>query len=205
MIVDGAVQVIGVDLAAQMFRDIGDQALFAQAQTLNGLANTTQAVVRDSLDEWATLRRPEFVRNTIYRKPVEDFATKARLQAGVRVHPERNFLAKFEAGGEKTGRDGHRIAIPIDVRRNKNEVVTAANRPRKLLTKKGVALADGVIVQRIKQGAARVTRLLYLLKDSVRIAPKLRMAEHAQDVARLDFVPIASEAIDRALSTARRK
>lgn len=198
-----AIEVFGDKEVAAQFEELGRQLPFAQSTTLNGLANATQAKVQDGLPSRFNLRRAEFIRRTVYRKPGEDFATKSRLEAGVRINPERDFLAKFEEGGEKTSRNGGRVAVPVDVRRNKNDIVSKANRPRVLLTKPKVALLRDVIVQRVGRGRKAATRLLYVLKKSVRIPQRLGMAETARSVADTQTDAIAGAAIDKALRTAR--
>lgn len=201
---DTRLTVLGSDEAKAMFAEIGKQAPFALALTLNGLANGTQQETRREVRERFTLRRPDFVLNTIYRKPGEDVATKSKPEAGVRIDDRRDFLAKFEAGGVKQNTDGHRIAIPVDVRRNKNEIITTANRPKALLAKPRIALVGNIIRQAIGRGRAATTRVLYMLKPSVKIPDRLSMRENAEKVLSNDFDRIAGDAIDRALNTARK-
>jgi len=197
------VDVIGTVEAAAMFAEVGRQLPFAAAQTLNGLANGTQALTRDDVRGDFVLRKPTFILNTIYRKPGEDFANKSNLLAAVRVDDRRDLLAKFETGGTKQNPD-HRIAIPLAVRRNKRDIVTAANRPAALLQKPRVAIVRNVIRQTIGKGRAAATRVLYLLRPSVTIPDKLNMRENAETIATRDFERIAGAAIDKALATARR-
>lgn len=190
------------------FAELGRQMPFARMTTLNGLANGTQSMTKDEVRNRFTLRRPDFILNTIYRKPGEDFATKTSPTAAVRINNDttskgyrKDFLAKFETGGTKSG-DGHRIAIPIDVRRNKNEIVTQANRPKQVLRKPKVRLFRTVIVQAIGRAKSATNRLLYILKPSVTIPDRLSMRENAERVVERDFDRIASDAVDRALRTA---
>lgn len=197
------VDIMGDAEARRMFDEIGRQAPFAVSRTLNALANETQRTVQNQLGERFTLRRPDFVKRTIYRQPGEDSATKTKLEAAVRVHPDRNFLAKFEDGGEKTAKQGRMIAIPVDVRRNKSDIVTKANRPRELLRKPKVRIRNDAIVQRMGRAKAAVSRVLYVLKRSVSIEPRLHMADTAKDVVEQQFDRIATEQIEYALKTAK--
>ena len=197
------VDIMGDAEARRMFDEIGRQAPFAVSRTLNALANETQRTVQNQLGERFTLRRPDFVKRTIYRQPGEDSATKTKLESAVRVHPDRNFLAKFEDGGEKTAKQGRMIAIPVDVRRNKSDIVTKANRPRELLRKPKVRIRNDAIVQRMGRAKAAVSRVLYVLKRSVSIEPRLHMADTAKDVVEQQFDRIATEQIEYALKTAK--
>lgn len=197
------IDVLGAPEAKRMFDEVGRQGPFALSRTLNALANATQKTVQNELGERFTLRRPDFVKRTIYRKPGEDFATKSKLEAAVRVHPDRNFLAKFEEGGTKTPRDGRVIAIPVDVRRNKSDIVAKANRPRELLKKPKVRILRDVIVQRMGRAKSAYSRVLYVLKRSVSIEPRLHMADTAKQVTEQNFDRIASDEIENALRSAR--
>lgn len=201
---DEAIQVFGNDEARALFAELGRQAPFAASLTLNGLANSSQALTKEQVKQRFILRRPTFVLNTIYRKRGEDFATKKALNAAVRVDDRRDFLAKFETGGTKGGVSGHRIGIPIDVRRNKNDIITTANKPRNLLLKPKVSLFGSVIRQSVGRGRNAASKLLYILKRSVKIPDRLDMRENAETAVRNDFDRIAGEAIDRALATARK-
>lgn len=197
------IEVLGEEAARRMFDEIGRQGPFALSRTLNALANKTQQTVQNQLGERFTLRRPDFVKRTIYRKPGQDFATKSKLEAAVRVHPDRNFLAKFEDGGTKTSTSGSRLAVPIEVRRNKNEVITKANRPKALLNKPKVFKKGKLILQQVGRAKAAVTRVLYVLTRSVTIAPRLHMADTAKRVTEQDFARIAEAEIEHALRSAR--
>jgi len=200
---DAKIDVLGTDEARAMFAEIGRQAPFATALTLNGLANGTQKETREDVRARFRLRRPDFVLNTIFRKPGEDMATKTSLHAAVRVDDRRDFLAKFETGGEKAGTQGHRIAIPIDVRTNKADIITKANRPSAVLKKPRVSLVGSIIRQAVGRGKSLSSKLLYVLKPSVRIPDKLDMREAAQTVTDREFATIAGNAIDRAMASAK--
>lgn len=195
--------VVGDKELARTLTEIGKQAPFALSLTLNRLANVAQKDVQNSLSSRFQLRRAQFVRNTIYRKPGEDTATKTKLEAGVRVDDRRNFLAKFEEGGRKTSIDGGRIAIPIAARRNKAEVITKANRPRAILNKKGYRIANDLIVQTVGRGKAAALRVWYKLVKDVPIRPRLEMAKTSQKAVDREWVRIANEAIDQAIRTAK--
>jgi hypothetical protein len=86
---------------------------FALSRAINKTVDAAQDAVQAALPAEFHLRRAPFIEQTIYRKPGQDFATKTNLAGVVRVNPERNFLAKFEDGGEKQSIAGKSLAVPI--------------------------------------------------------------------------------------------
>lgn len=178
----------------------------AMAKALNDTANSAQTRVRDGLASRFTLRRPDFMLRTIYRKPGQDFATTQQQQAAVGINPERNYFAKFEDGGRKTARSGRDVAIPLPaVKRNKADVVTAANRPKGLLGKPGVrkvVTPHGTwIVQekRKYKGMGARTEFLYKLQPDVPIRPMLGFVQTVNDAVASTFEGHAVRAITVAL------
>lgn len=197
------IDVLGTEEARQMFADIGRQAPFALAGTLNDLANLSQKRVKDSLGERFTLRRPKFVRDTIYRKTGEDWANKEKLEAAFRVNDQFNFLAKFEEGGTNKAREGRFLALPVDVRRTKKDLITDKNKPAALLQKKSVRISNRVILQTTGKVKSKVTKMLYLLIRSARIEPRLGMALTSKKVVEQEFDRVATKNITNALRTAK--
>jgi len=160
------------------------KAHFGASMGLNRTANEIQDEIRAGLDNRFTLRRADFVKKTIYRKPGEDFASKNKLNAAVRVHDERDFLAKFEKGGTKTPRTGKALAIPQGgVRRNKRDIVTKSQGVRALLAAGKAFIKGDAVFQRIGRGKARRPILAYLFRRSVKIPDSLRFEETARKVA----------------------
>ena len=198
------VTVSGDTAVKQQLQQIGRQAPFALATALNATANSVQQAVRASLTAQFTLRRKTFVERTIYRQPGQDFATKSKFQAVVRVHPERDVLAQHEEGGTKGPREGRSIAIPTtNARRNKAEIVSQANRPRALIAK-GTAFRRGdVLLKKSGRGKRAKLLTLFVFKRSVRLRPRLGMHETAQRVIPDVWEQHALNAIERAMATAR--
>ena len=194
-------------------QDIGRQAPYALSLALNDTANDAQTSVRDGLSNAFTLRRAEFVKRTIYRNRATDFARKDRLQAIVRVNPERDFLAQHEEGGRKVPMSGSNVAVPLPaVQPNATAVVPRSLRPaalrrnaqvRKITTKNGTFL----VRNRPGTGKGRLvgwrTEFLYELKRSVPIRPRLKMLDTASRSVDATFVARALQGIDRALASAR--
>lgn len=203
-----AIDVLGGDEAAAMFAEAGRQAPFAQANTLTALAKRTHEVRRNSLGDEFTLRKATFVRSTIRRT----VALKTRLEATVYVDPEKNFLAKFEAGGPKEPQGEH-IAVPLpDVQRTaKSGIIVKAMRPKALLDNPKAAKVRTprglfIVLERNavkKKGLGRRTEYLYELKPRVVVRPQLGLERTAQRITEQEFTAIASREIDRALSSAK--
>lgn len=191
------------EVRAQL-QEIGRQAKFALALALNGTANQVQRAVRTGLDERFTVRRKAFIENTVFRDRRTDFATKQHPVAIVRVHPDRDVLAKHEDGGAKRPVSGRSIAIPLGaVRRNRADIITSASRPRALQAKKNVFREKDVLYKRTGTGKRQKVQALYLFRRSVALRPRLGMADTAAKVIPRAWPSEAERAINRALSTAR--
>ena len=206
MSLDIKITITGGESLTAAFAACRQRAPAAMAKALNDTANSAQTQVRDGLASRFTLRRPDFMLRTIYRKPGQDFATNQKQQAAVGVNPERNYVAKFEDGGRKTARSGRDVAIPLPaVKRNKADVIGTANRPKGLMGKPGVrkvVTPHGTwIVQekrKYKQMGAR-TEFLYKLQPDVPIRPMLGFVQTVNDAVTATFEGHAARAITVAL------
>lgn len=198
------IQITGADAVAKALREIGTQAPYALALALNATANSAQRSIRMNLPGSFTLRKPEYIERTIFRKPGQDFATKNSPRAAVRIHDERDQLAKFEEGGDKRARDGRNVAIPLaGVKRNARDIVTTGNRPKALMGKPGVVKVGDTIFKTSGRGKAKRLTALYLLKPSVRIRPLLRFHATAARVIDGEWAQHAADAITKAITSAR--
>ncbi len=198
------ITVKGDTAARRQLQAIGKQAPFALATALNNSANSVQQAVRHSLNDQFTLRRKTFIERTIFRQPGQDFASKTKFQAAVRVHPERDVLAPHEAGGVKAPRDGRSIAIPTsNARRNKADIVGTANRPRALLAKGAAFRRGDVLLKKAGRGKRSKLVALFVFKRSVRLRPRLGMDATAQRVVPEVWERHALQAVERAIATAR--
>lgn len=179
------------------------QIPFAMSKALNDTANDAQKAIQDSLQQRFTLRRPDFIKRTIKRNR-EDFATKTKLEAVVRIDPTRDMLAKFEDGGTKTPRSGAAIAIPTEnVRRTKAQIVSESQRPKWLIaTGKGISYGGKLL---LKKGRGRGARLLvgYIFKKAVRIPRSLGFVATATTAVDRHWVRRAEDAVARTLQTLR--
>lgn len=207
---NNAITVKGFPEVSKALQEIGRQAPFAMSLALNNTANEAQRAIKDSLASRFTLRRKGFVENTIYRQKGVDFATKAKLQASIRVNPERNFLAQHEEGGSKGPMSGTNVAVPMPAVREaaKGEVIPKRLRPsglrlngqvRKVVTPQGTFL----VRNRPGSGSGRLvgwrTEFLYKLKPSVPIRPRLQFRDTAVKTIDDSFVRHALLGVDQSI------
>jgi hypothetical protein len=206
---------------------LGSQMPFIAAKTLNITANKSQDAIQAALPSEFNIRRKTFIENTIYRGRA-DFATKDNLVAAVRVNPARDFLAKFEDGGEKHSIDGVSLAVPVQ-RMNVPNLIIGRGDPRAV--KKVMALIAeqggkqiGPFKRRgakraaqqsfflvhsrkgqtlVMQRDAGTVRVLYAFEKSVPIKPQLHFEEIAMKRAVETFDESLTEAIEYAIATMR--
>jgi hypothetical protein len=118
-------------------RYLGDfeqrQVPYALSNTLNDVAKLFQYRERQHIGQQFTVRRKQWVDNSV---KITEFATKRKLQTTVAIESpgggkRSDILGKFESQTSKTPHGGGRsIAVPVDVRRSKADIITKANRPR---------------------------------------------------------------------------
>jgi hypothetical protein len=187
------------------------QIPFALSKALNAVGNDFQKDERDRFEAIFSLRRPDFIARQGVKR-LSGAATKGNLSITFGQDPRADFLGKFELGGPKTALSGGNIAVPVDVRRNKLDIVTAANRPKALFDNNpnvfeirpgdgNTRLAPG-IYQRMGRGK-RQLRKLYALEPSVPIAPVLGFELQAQETVARQWPIRFGEAFAFALSTAK--
>lgn len=193
--------------ALSYLQRLSNQAPFATSKALNTVANKGQAAIRENVKANFVLRRETFILNTIKIERA-DRATKTKLDVTISIDRTRDVLAKFEAGGPKTARDGSNIAIPLDARRNKRDIITKSQRPRALLdSRRGQAgrifkTATGILL-RVGSMRAGTTRTLYLLKRVVVIPRRLGFAASATRAVHDNWVKDMTDAFMEAERTAR--
>lgn len=150
---------------------------------LNRTLDEVQAAIREQVKGTYTLRRPEFVLRTIYRAPGVDFAQPGRYAAAVRVHPERNVLAKFEDERVKFPKRGRALAIPLAAARGgRGGVVPRGLWPSALRNDPRTFLRNGILFRRrTRRGKVEA---LYVFKSQVALdRTPLRFVETATRVA----------------------
>lgn len=128
---------VDTETASRWLRGLyASQIPFALQRAINKTALQAQTRVRELMGSDFTLRRRDWaLKNVKIRR--EDFATKAKLQAIVRMEApgdgsRTDILAKFEKSGVKKPHDGGRLAVPVDVRTSRVTIIRKNERPRSL-------------------------------------------------------------------------
>lgn len=194
---------ISVDTRAveRLTATVSKQLAFAVSKAMNETVKAAQAAERAALPGKFTLRRKPWVEQSI---KISTFAKKTALTAVLEVDPTRNVLAKFEAGGDKVGRSGGRVAIPIDVRRNKSDIVPRTRSVRALLASGKAYVQNGLVLERLgSRRSGHELRLAYLLKRSVRIRPRLGLVATTRQTFADEFSTTFAKAFADALRTAK--
>lgn len=145
------------------------QIIYGTAVGLTKTAKEGQAAVQGALRGAFTIRNrwPEVGPLAIKIQA----ATPKRLEAEVRTAAD--FLALHETGGTKTGRGGHRLAIPgEDVKRTKRLIIPKSQRPRAMMARGAFIIKTSkgdVIAIRQGRGKTKKLKFLYNLERSARI------------------------------------
>jgi hypothetical protein len=106
-----------------------DQYPYIVARALNDCAKAFQEEERGVISSDFTIRRPWVLQGVKINR--EDFATKQKLEVRVHIDQDHDFLNKFEEGGTRTPRAGsHSLAVPINVRRTKAQIISKNQRPK---------------------------------------------------------------------------
>lgn len=191
----------GLDEALAGLANMPKQVRFAASVGMERTMNEAQDAIRGSLASKFTLRRELFVKNTIYRKRPDDWSTRDKLEARVRVNDQRNILEKFEAGGTKTPTGGRQaLAIPVAVKRNKSDIVTKANSVKALLANKKAYIRDGKVWLLQGRGKIKTRVLAYVFRKSVPIKKTLGFVDTGKRVIGLRALPNILGAIEVELS-----
>lgn len=141
---------------------------FALARGLTQTAKDAQADVREDLPKRFTIRRA-WVPNGIRIEP----ATKRDPEAVVgSLEP---FMKRQETGGRKRARDHSRVAVPVNVKRSKRDLIPKGQRPAALKGKPKVFLvktASGAGILRRVGKKRYPVQILYWLKKGVDVKPR---------------------------------
>lgn len=201
------------------------QVPFAIKNALNAVGLDVQVAERQRLRDVFTIRRPAYADRAIKIT----FATKQEPYTTVAIQPPgggSDIFGKFEDQTEKLPLGSHGVAVPIDARRNKADIIVKGQRPKDYhLHREGarivgdngtyiVKLSDGreLLLQRKdlgkraakKQGRGTNERatLLYIFVPRVRIHPNLQFVPSAEQIVDRMWVQRWGEAFTQAMSTA---
>jgi hypothetical protein len=196
------VDIQGLDATRKHIANVERQIPFATALALTRTAKEIQR------EEIAHIRTAFTVRGSWLREGGKFGvgiipASKENLVAV--VESRAPWLGAHEEGTVRTPEGAH-FAIPQkDIRRTKTQVIARSHRPKslkrafKIETKRGVPL----LLQRIGRGKSSILRVMYQLTGRAKIDPRLRFFETGRAVVERVWRRIFSEALDRAIRTAR--
>lgn len=207
--IDNSAAVVGLDALAQT------QLPFATAKAITQTGLDFQKVEQARFAQVFTLRRASFIQKQGV-KLIGGIATKSKPSITFGVDDKASFLAKFETGQEKTPTQGQFLALPVDARRNKADIITASNRPRQLIDRLGSRLgAGGVFVLRQAKGklvpgiyqragrGGRQVKLLFAFEPHAKTPPDLEFAETFQRIVQSNWSTNFQNALADAIRTAR--
>lgn len=203
-------------------RNLMRQVPFVNSLALNLVANDFQKAEQQSIQRNFTLRQPNYVLNTVKRKPGVDFATKENQTAAVRIDETRDVLAKHETTHEKVAIQGKPyVAVPsTELRRNKRGLIpkkffpssfkpfvdhpsgitTGEDRTVIVPTKGG----NRLLLQRFGGSRGKHgSRALFLFVPSVTIHERLHFYANAIATARSAWGPAVRQVWQRAIRTSR--
>jgi hypothetical protein len=190
---------------------------------LNRLAIKAADVQRADMPSRFTIRSPTVLKYGIVRT---EKATKDKLVSAVGVSQQMtgprkafDYLGRFERPGVKVSTRGRNVAVPVEVRRTKRDLIAPSQRikafkfrtvggqvkglKRTFIVRPKSGVAAGLILQRYGRGKGSQLRLLYLLEPSVKIPPLLHLERNAFRTALREWQAIATEAVNFALKTRR--
>ena len=201
------VQVDIKDVTAYL-RGMERQMQFALVKALNKTANDAQSAVRKGIEQRFVLRKKEFILRTVkIPKEARADTRSNKYDVDVMIDPQKDVLAKFEAGGEKRAIDGKAIAIPTTaIRPTITATIPLARRPPRLFaSKRGLAgriySKRGFLFETIGRGRAAITRALYVWKDAVRIKPMLHFVATVEESVSKTWKPNAEAAVQYEIDT----
>jgi hypothetical protein len=190
-------------LISSLSRKQRTQVPYALAGALTATAFDAQRAVKSNLEKKFTLRNRFTTKGIRVRK-----ATKHNLSARIFATPQTARYLEGHEYGETRTPQGRSIAVPMSVRKSKQQKITKAKRPRTVLDKPNTfrivgdsRLPDG-IYQRMR-GKAKRLKMLYALEPSIRIKRRFGMEKTVRGVAKNKIRRNMQKSLSRALSSAR--
>lgn len=193
-----------------------DQIPFAASLAVNQTAKDVQAEERTHIAGTFILRRADFIMRGV---KIPKFSNKAdpEIAVEVTIDDQVDFLRKFEGGITKAPTASGSLAIPIEARASKGELVPRQLRPKQLAFqasatsgaadqfkgKLGTFIVRGLgIVQRL-HGHVRGTRLLYLFRKTARTPAVLNFHEIGERIVQAKWPINFAAAFARAIRSAK--
>lgn len=182
---------------------IGKQLDFGTAVGLTQTAKEGQKAVHGALRGTFTLRNSWWQQGNKFGIKVKA-AKKNDLTSEVRTMAD--WLIPHETGRDKTARGG-RVAVPTrNVRRNKRDIITKANRPAALRNKRTFVIKTkrgDVLFQRKYKGKRSFITPLYGLERRVRIRKQSTFEKPIDKVVRRRLGPNIDAGLIKAFATMR--
>lgn len=151
------------ELPVALSRGIGNTLVLAQTDELNRM--------KDSF----TIRRENFAKRSLkiqFAKPTNLVGTLSI--ADIAGRPTADIFSKFESGTQKTPTSGGKIAIPTElVKPDITKIISKSKRPRQLKNAFKLITGAGEFIATKNKAKNAVVKIAYILKSSVRIAPRL--------------------------------
>jgi hypothetical protein len=196
---------IGVNATKKgSFNGAAKQIRFAAAVGLTRTAKDGQAAVSAKLADNFTLRTRWYEPSNAMGIRVKA-AKKTDLAAEIKT--KADWLEKFETGEEKLPRRRF-LAIPTsNVRRNKRDIITRANRPAQLRDKRTFLLETRrglTLFQRKYRGKRSFIVPLYLMRQHARTPKRPSFYAPARHAALTRFGKNFADALREAFATARK-
>jgi len=205
--------------AYKMLDAVTKQARFACASALTRTAQDVQEAVRTEMPRNFTIRRPWVVQG-IRIKP----ANKQNLTA--EVYSRDPFMGLQERGGVKRAIGkrvfewGDYLAVPVDARRGKTDIVRPQDRPKALIDPFVLTARDGrkylavksltvgknvrsIKTMRGKQKRETGVRLMYVLVKQETLRPRLGLTATAARIVPARWPINLANALEQAVATAR--
>ena len=194
-----------------------EQVPFAIAKALTDTAKEAQATIRQELPQRFTIRTPWVAKGIRIRS-----ATKQSLTA--MVYDVDPFMRIQETGGTKASINrrvfdfGDMLAIPVDARRSKRDVVRKEDWPQNLIEPFIITAKDGrkylavhSLAKKVRGQRGKFTigkdvggnRIMYVLKPRVQVPARFGFAETVRKVVVEKFSANLRQSIQLAMATAR--
>lgn len=198
--------------AVRFLTDFGEKQIpFAEAKAVNATGLDVQKAERAQIHSVFQLRRPEWADRSV---KITHFAKKSEPWLTIGIHPpggdqRADILAKFETDTWKTSITGGRVAIPVNAKRNKADIVPRGQRPRAIIAAGKAFILKSknpnvqLIVRQVGRGKRRILETLYLLVQRVPLTPDLHFRDVAERTVNERWVPNFLKAFDDALRTAK--
>jgi hypothetical protein len=198
--------------ASQVAKQFGElankQMPFAMARSLTWTAQESQKEIQRELPYEFTLRN-NWTKQNIRITP----AKKNLLLAAVGATDRVDYMGRQQTGGPKAP-SGKYIAIPVDAKRSKKDIIRKANRPRAILNKKNYFKIDDTtppderhnlpfgIYKRATNGNLGFS-LMYRLIPIAQIKPRFHIEKTTNKVVKTRFERLFTLSMDMAIKSAK--